>query len=121
MWVISPTGAITFRKTDLKPLWQQQNTSLSNLVEQSRETIGARGRSDIEVAISPERLKQQQEQQTRNLKQLHQILIEPIASLLSQDPNQRVIFMPQGELFLVPFSALPQLAEYSGLWLNRVQ
>ena len=106
IWVISPTGAITFRKTDLKPLWQQQNTSLSNLIDQSRETIGARGRSDIEVAISPERLKQQQEQQTGNLKQLHQLLVEPIADLLPKDPNQRVIFMPQGELFLVPFPTL---------------
>ena len=106
IWVISPTGAITFRKTDLRPLWHQQNTSLSNLVNQSRETIGARGRSDIEVTLSPERLQQLQEQQTRNLKQLHQLLVEPIADLLPKDPNQRVIFVPQGELFLVPFPAL---------------
>jgi CHAT domain-containing protein/Flp pilus assembly protein TadD len=106
IWVIAPTGEITFRKADLKPLWQQQNTSLSKLVEQSRETMGARGRSDIEVALSPERLKQQQEQQGQKLKQLHQLLIEPIADLLPKDPTQRVIFMPQGELFLVPFPAL---------------
>jgi len=106
VWVIQPTGSIKFRQVDLKPLWQQQNSSLEALVEQSRDTIGARGRADVEVTLSPEFLKQQQEKQTRNLKQLHELLIQPIADLLPQDPNQRVIFIPQGELFLVPFPAL---------------
>jgi CHAT domain-containing protein len=106
IWVVSPTGDISFRKVDLKSLRHQQNITLAQLVEQSREVIGARGRSDVEVALSPERLKAQQEQQTRNLKQLHELLIQPIADLLPQDPTQRVIFMPQGELFLVPFPAL---------------
>ncbi|WP_228024192.1 CHAT domain-containing protein [Synechocystis salina] len=41
-----------------------------------------------------------------SLQQLHQILIEPIADLLPQDPAERVIFMPQGALFGVPFAAL---------------
>jgi CHAT domain-containing protein len=40
------------------------------------------------------------------LEQLHQILIEPIAELLPTDPAERVIFMPQGALFGVPFPAL---------------
>ncbi|MBL1177172.1 tetratricopeptide repeat protein [Pantanalinema sp. GBBB05] len=106
IWVIPPQDDITFRKVDLKPLWQQQNTNLAQLVVQSREGMGVRGRADVEVALSPEFLKRQQEKQTRNLKQLHQLLIAPIAPLLPQDPNQRVIFMPQGELFLVPFPAL---------------
>ncbi|MDX2232471.1 MAG: CHAT domain-containing tetratricopeptide repeat protein [Leptolyngbyaceae cyanobacterium bins.349] len=106
IWVIQPTGEITFRKADLKPLWQQQNASLEKLVEQSRETIGARGRSDVGIVASAEVVQQRREQQLRNLKQLHQLLIKPIADLLPKDPNQRVIFMPQGELFLVPFPAL---------------
>ncbi len=56
--------------------------------------------------LTPERRQQLQAQQTRNLKQLHQLLIEPIADRLPQDPNQRVILIPQYELFLVPFPAL---------------
>jgi filamentous hemagglutinin family protein len=44
--------------------------------------------------------------QYRRLQQLHQILIEPIADLLPNDPNERVIFVPQEYLFLVPFAAL---------------
>ncbi|MGI0490700.1 CHAT domain-containing protein [Alkalinema pantanalense CENA528] len=41
------------------------------------------------------------------LAQLYKYLIAPIAQDLPSDPNQRVIFLPQGELFLVPFAALP--------------
>ncbi len=41
-----------------------------------------------------------------SFRQLHQLLIEPIADLLPKNEGDRVIFMPQGELFLVPFPAL---------------
>ncbi|MEB3292545.1 MAG: CHAT domain-containing tetratricopeptide repeat protein, partial [Synechococcales bacterium] len=41
-----------------------------------------------------------------HLRQLHQMLIEPIAQHLPTDPNQRVVFIPQGSLFMVPFPAL---------------
>ncbi|NJK73318.1 MAG: CHAT domain-containing protein [Microcoleus sp. SU_5_6] len=41
---------------------------------------------------------------------LHQLLIEPIADLLPQDPEDKIIFIPQGELFFVPFCALQDAA-----------
>jgi CHAT domain-containing protein len=100
IWVIKPTGEVTFRKADLKPLWQQQNTSLKNLVTVARESIGVRGRGLGAVA------KVDEEDQTKQFQQLHQLLIEPIADLLPTDPNARVIFIPQSSLFLVPFGAL---------------
>jgi CHAT domain-containing protein len=37
---------------------------------------------------------------------MHQMLIDPIAAELPTDPQARVIFLPQGELFLLPFAAL---------------
>ncbi|NEP16707.1 MAG: CHAT domain-containing protein, partial [Leptolyngbya sp. SIO4C1] len=37
---------------------------------------------------------------------LHQILIAPVADLLPSDPHARVVFIPQEQLFLVPFPAL---------------
>lgn len=40
------------------------------------------------------------------LQKLHQLLIQPIAHLLPKDENDRVIFIPHQELFLVPFAAL---------------
>jgi CHAT domain-containing protein len=100
IWVIKPTGEITFRRSDLKPLWQQQNTSLKDFVTVARESIGARSRGLGAVA------KVDEATQTNRLQQLHQILIEPIADLLPTNPEARVIFMPQSSLFLVPFPAL---------------
>jgi CHAT domain-containing protein/tetratricopeptide (TPR) repeat protein len=41
-----------------------------------------------------------------NLQQLHRLLIEPIANLLPTAEDARIIFIPQQELFAVPFSAL---------------
>ncbi|MEM9808249.1 MAG: CHAT domain-containing protein, partial [Cyanobacteria bacterium P01_D01_bin.56] len=38
--------------------------------------------------------------------ELHQLLIEPIANLLPEDPEEQVVFIPQEQLFLVPFPAL---------------
>ncbi|WP_249069865.1 CHAT domain-containing protein [Argonema antarcticum] len=100
IWVIKPTGEVTFRRSDLKPLWQKQNTTLADLVTTSRESIGVRGRglfvsARVEV-VNP----------TEKLQQLYQLLIQPITDLLPTDPNGRVTFVPQNELFLVPFVAL---------------
>ncbi|MEA5504702.1 CHAT domain-containing protein [Halotia wernerae UHCC 0503] len=98
IWVIKPTGKVTFRKTDIKPLWQKENTSLAELVTTSRQSIGARG---INVSENPNVPKAKQK-----FRRLHELLIEPIADLLPSNENERVIFVPQGELFLVPFPAL---------------
>ncbi|GGA28727.1 hypothetical protein [Okeania sp. KiyG1] len=39
-------------------------------------------------------------------KKLHKLLIEPIADILPTNAEASVIFIPQKELFLVPFVAL---------------
>ncbi|WP_306423321.1 CHAT domain-containing protein [Nostoc favosum] len=44
--------------------------------------------------------------QDRNLQQLYQLLIKPIAEDLPKESDARVIFIPQQELFAVPFPAL---------------
>ena len=103
VWIIQPTGKIEFRTVDLS----LQQTSLIALINLTRQAIGARGRrATLIVKASPEAERLSRNQQAQQLRQLHQLLIEPIASLLPTDPNQRVIFIPQGELFLVPFPAL---------------
>ncbi|GAX40949.1 TPR repeat-containing protein [Tolypothrix sp. NIES-4075] len=100
IWVVKPTGEVTFRKADLKPLWQKENTTLDDFVTISRKSIGARGRGGVDVSYNPA-------VQTQNrFQQLHNLLIKPIADLLPTNPNQRVIFIPQRSLFLVPFPAL---------------
>jgi CHAT domain-containing protein len=95
IWVIQPTGEITFRQVDLKPLWQQHKISLANLIIDNQEFLAVRSRSSTGFA-----------QPQPDLPTLHQLLIDPIASLLPKDPNAHVIFIPQKSLFQVPFPAL---------------
>jgi CHAT domain-containing protein/Tfp pilus assembly protein PilF len=103
IWVIKPTGEVTFRKADLKPLWQKENTTLDDIVITSRNSIGARGTAfrGIKVTYNPNAPKAK-----NNLKRVHELLINPIADLLPKNSNDRVIFIPQTSLFLVPFAAL---------------
>ncbi|BAY22122.1 TPR repeat-containing protein [Calothrix sp. NIES-2100] len=103
IWVIKPTGEITFRKADLKPLWQKDNTTLAELVTNSRDSIGVRGRGrgGIDVSYNPNSPKAK-----NRFKQLHELLINPINDLLPKNPDERVTFIPQSSLFLVPFAAL---------------
>ena len=91
IWVIKPTGKITFCPVHLQPLRQKQNTSLSDLVNQARESL---------------EVPQKRRDAPRLLQQLHEILIQPIANLLPDNPEDSVIFIPQQSLFLVPFPAL---------------
>jgi CHAT domain-containing protein/Flp pilus assembly protein TadD len=106
IWVISPTGEVTFRRSDLKPLWQKQNTTLADLVYTSRDSLGVRDLPIVGVVPRPGFQQRQETNLAEQLKQLHQLLIEPIADLLPTDSNTRVVFIPQSSLFLVPFPAL---------------
>jgi CHAT domain-containing protein len=125
IWVIQPTGEITFRRTDLKPLWQEQDSSLAKVIADARcfdnlaclnnITVSQIQEGSTEVRSAGGLFNQQaaQEQarpvsqgENRELKQLYQLLIEPIADLLPTNPTERVIFVPHNALFLVPFPAL---------------
>ena len=88
IWVIQPTGEITFHQVDLKPLWQKHNASLASLIVGNQEFLAVGSRSSLGST-----------QPQPDLPTLHQLLIEPIASLLPKDPNAHVIFIPQGSLF----------------------
>ncbi|MDF5718987.1 MAG: CHAT domain-containing protein [Rhizonema sp. PD37] len=104
IWVIKPTGEIIFRQVDLKPLWQKEKTSLTDLITSSRESIGV-SRGNVKGMIKVEQTAKPSS--TENLKRLYQLLIQPIADLLPTQPNDKIIFIPQNSLFLVPFAALP--------------
>uniref|UniRef100_UPI0026095C1C CHAT domain-containing protein n=1 Tax=Mastigocoleus sp. MO_188.B34 TaxID=3036635 RepID=UPI0026095C1C len=99
IWVVPPHGEIQFRPVPLP-----KDISLQELVKITRENqLDIRGRGNDH---SPTKQNHSQDNSTNRLKQLHQILIKPIADLLPQDEEQRVIFIPHQELFLVPFVAL---------------
>ncbi len=111
IWVVSPAGKVSFRRVDLKPLWQK-NLNLAEVVRMARCFSPMEGclalansvRGLGVVGTSPHPT-----DQTLNLiglKTLHSLLIEPIADQLPRDPDARIVFIPQESLFLVPFAAL---------------
>jgi CHAT domain-containing protein len=128
IWVIKPTGKITFHKVDIK------NTKLSNVAEDTRTAAATlaegRGvannvinglvrqtRSTLKTTtdnVSPTDTTAETTQTVRSLscrgnsclKQMYQLLIQPIAAELPTNPDERVIFIPHQSLFLVPFAAL---------------
>lgn len=108
IWVIQPRGRVIFRLVDITFL-KQQNTPLGQFVEFARESIGVRGRDA--VVVTSDEVPSINDQQ---LRQLHQILIQPIADLLPTDPNSQLVFIPTGPLFLIPF---PALCDSSGRYL----
>ncbi|MEM6435697.1 MAG: tetratricopeptide repeat protein [Cyanobacteria bacterium P01_D01_bin.115] len=99
IWVVQPTGTVNFQQVNLS----EQPFDLANVIDDFRATLGASDRGGGFELVA-------QATQDEQLRQLHQLLIDPIAQWLPTDPNQPVVIVPQGELFLVPFAAL-QTAE----------
>ena len=88
IWVIKPNGNI--HHEIVNP--QQLGPGIDKLEQQTRawlEQVQAANHTNFTL-----------------LQQLHQVLIEPIAEHLPQDPEQRVIIIPHNSLSRVPFAAL---------------
>lgn len=96
IWVIKPDGTVRFyRSSATEPI--------VNLVQDSRDELGIRGRAKITITQQPDTIARGL---VNNLRHLHDLLIAPIAQDLPTNPEELVIFVPQGALFLVPFAAL---------------
>lgn len=102
VWVVQPSGEITFGSIDIKsPKSIYPISSLEEVVSSSLEMIGVKGKNNKVAAETTDKTTQSQP-----LLQLYQILIKPIENLLPKDASNRVIFIPDKELFFVPFPAL---------------
>ena len=122
MWVINTAGEIEFRQLDLTALRDRYDVSVAEVSESANETAG--GSVDTEKPViqdlenlivamrgNPEELASNKLPQKPVRKRVstlngYQVLIEPIADLLPSNPEDKIIFIPQGMLFLVPFAAL---------------
>ena len=127
IWVVPPTGEIKYESVQLvsntpqsrpvetetgkitfEPL-PSEGESLQSLIADTRETFGVRGsrdRATVTIQYSSEYLAQLKARQNQRLSELHKLLIEPISEYLPDNPDEIVVFIPQDELFLVPFPAL---------------
>ncbi len=89
IWVIQPSGEIIFRNIDLNPLLEDE-TSLREIAKKANQEIDNSSWTDARYYV----------------KKLYEYLILPIQDVLPTDPESQVIFIPQHELYLVPFPAL---------------
>ena len=92
IWAIKPNGDMAFRQVELSSILEDGN--LDQFVIDARNGL----------FVLPYKPK-------AKLQKLYQVLIEPIADFLPQNPDERVVFIPQGKLFLVPFAALMDAEE----------
>ncbi|NJO19291.1 MAG: CHAT domain-containing protein [Spirulinaceae cyanobacterium RM2_2_10] len=93
IWVVQPDGWVKLRTTSLSAAVSEGTAAPADWTE----LVVATRRS-----LQVRRLRQADVQ----LRRAHQVLIDPIAELLPAEPTARVIFIPQGALFLMPFPAL---------------
>ncbi len=114
IWVVQPTGKIAFRRVDIQGMLQQQQTTLNALVSSSRAALGVIDRSLVIEPTKPGTPGNEDVNSTQQLQTLHRLLIKPIADLLPTEAEARVIFIPQEQLFFVPF---PALQDASGQYL----
>ncbi len=100
IWVIEPTGQIHFRRQSL------DEKPLETWVAGYRQALDLRGRNEGYSTI--ERVENPKNSTGyKTLQQSYQLLVQPIADFLPQNPETPVIIIPQGQLFLIPFAALP--------------
>ena len=127
IWVIKPNGKISFHQTDLKdqnlgnltedsrtaaatlaeggsPQRSVANDAISSLVRQTRSSVSKI--DDTSATSSPDKPRALGCRGNVCLQQMYDLLIQPIASQLPNNPQERVIFVPHESLFLVPFAAL---------------
>ncbi len=116
-WVIKPSGQIILKEPIDIPqrlLSKATNTSSSCDLDRGRQktalaqiirgTQKALGVSELDTP--GENCKINEKEQDKYLQELYNILIKPIENLLPVNPDEHVIFVPQNELFFVPFPAL---------------
>ena len=128
IWVIKPTGEITFRSVDLKSLninlgqatertrvsaatgrgLNEQDTAFAEMIRGTRDALGTseNNLSNQQATNRPNSTPANSQTANPKLQQLYQLLIEPIADLLPTDPKAPVIFIPHQSLFLAPFATL---------------
>jgi CHAT domain-containing protein len=96
------TSSFLFFQQNQTPSLNIDNKSLVQLTQQTFATVRSNNRDTLSNAVTATIC----EDQTQCLDRLSQILIAPIAKFLPKNPEESVIFIPDRELFRVPFAAL---------------
>lgn len=123
-WVIQPSGSISFEavpiEADIVPGETDDGDPFENdpirLVANSFTRSVKRGMIDrLERSTQAEQQQSTQTEQRivdpsegmRALEKLHDVLISRLEKFLPVNPDDKVVIVPDGSLYLVPFAALP--------------
>jgi CHAT domain-containing protein len=109
IWIVQPSGEIAFRSVEfegsgdaglaINPIADIDGPVYRSAPDESElGQLVANSRASIVIESTNTRPEQ--------LRELYTLLIAPITHLLPTDPKAKVVFLPQGNLFLVPFAAL---------------
>ncbi|MEM8603948.1 MAG: CHAT domain-containing protein [Cyanobacteria bacterium P01_H01_bin.121] len=116
IWVIAPSGEVTFQQVEIETILNTND--LGAWILDVRRSFGAStaasGIAALEERLTSSDQANAQPGSVRTFRQglnpflikTRQLLIDPIQDVLPTDPSATVTFIPQGELFLVPFAAL---------------
>ncbi len=103
-WIIQTHGEIQFKKTDLTSQNRPSSDSLESIANNTLRQISSRSRN-TRASIKIEGVTSASTERNAN-RAAHELLIEPIKHWLPKNDRDRIIFVPQGSLLLVPFAAL---------------
>lgn len=117
IWVIQPSGDILFKEpidipqkllskasdasSPCVPNRGRQKTALAQIIRGTQTALGV-----TELDSPAKNCKINEKEQDKYLRELYNLLIQPIENLLPVNSDYHVIFVPQNELFFVPFPAL---------------
>ena len=118
IWVVAPEGTVAVRRRSFEGILPEGTLSLTSAALRAHDALGVPGRGAAAMTTA-ERGRPETKRATLDLKRFYRILVEPVEDLLPAQEGARLIFIPQGPLFLVPFAALenaqgaPLVARYS--------
>jgi CHAT domain-containing protein/tetratricopeptide (TPR) repeat protein len=118
IWVVAPDGRITMRRRGFDGILGEGTLPLTAAVYRAREALDVPGRGVAPVATVAKG-RPASPRAAAALRQFHRLLIEPVEDLLPAQEGARLLFIPQGALFVVPFPALqnqdgtPLVARYA--------
>ncbi|NJL51247.1 MAG: CHAT domain-containing protein [Hydrococcus sp. SU_1_0] len=118
--MVNPQGDISFRQVDLPEIKQKFSTSVASVSHNSLQAVAGgldlrnprlqdyvvAFRGDLRAASTS----LDDRQKLGFPRDAYTMLITPIQDLLPTDPEELVVFIPQGALFLAPFPALQNSA-----------
>ncbi|MEO7728161.1 MAG: CHAT domain-containing protein [Burkholderiales bacterium] len=104
IWVVAPDGRVNVRQRSLDNLLAPGTLALTMAALRLGEAVSVPARGvaiEAEVGRTASR-----SLASVDLRRFHQLLIEPVRELLPAQEGARLIVVPEGALFLVPFAAL---------------